>query len=313
MEPQGHSRRLAELVGRDGASYNPLSMAEMQINPLDPIFDDINDQKAYQTSIYRLMLKQIDPERRLSMQEAGLLDKALGVLYSGLSDPLRTPARYVPRLEQLCRELRRQGARTLAEDLQLNYVEGSMGEVFNQATNTDVALEADVVTYDFKDIPTSSRTLIYTLVLGRIQRIIRATGRMRRRVVAIDEFGWLAQEPMLAEVVAMWIKTFRTFGCGIWVAEQDLIRLTGGMANGDLSGHSIIGNSVFQLFFNHEPSAADVVVETFPNVMAYRDMLETFPRPQETGLSEAVLRLPDGVYHTYMLLSDRERNILIGS
>ncbi len=313
MEPQGHSKRLAEVVGSEGASYNPLSMAEMRINPLDPIFDDINDQKAYQVSIYRLMLKQIDPERRLTGTEAGLLDAALGRLYGGLDDPLNTPVRHVPRLEQLCHELRRLGAKSLANELELNYVSGSLGEVFNQATNTDVALEADVVTYDFKDIPSSSRTLIYTLVLGRIQRIVRATGRVRRRVVAIDEYGWLAQEPMLSEVVAMWIKTFRTFGCGVWVAEQDLIRLTGGAASGDLSGHSIIGNSVFQLFFNHEPSAARVVGDTFPNVLPYGDMLETFPRPQDTGLAEAVLRLPDGAYHTYMLLSDVERKVLIGS
>lgn len=312
MEPQGHSRLLAELIG-DGASYNPLSMAELRLNPLDPIFDDINDQKSYQVSVYRLMLKQVDPERRLTAQEAGLLDAALGRLYGGLSDPLHTPARYVPRLEQLCHELRRLGAKSLASDLELNYVGGSMGDVFNQATDTDVALAADVVCYDFKDIPQSSRTLIYTLVLGRIQRVVRATGRVRRRVVGIDEYGWLAQEKMLSEVVAMWIKTFRTFGCGIWVAEQDLIRLTGGMASGDLSGHSIIGNSVFQLFFHHEPSAANVVAETFPNVAPYRDMLETFPRPQETGLAEAVLRLPDGAYHSYMLLTDVERRALIGS
>lgn len=312
MEPQGHSKRLAELAG-EGASYNSLSLGEMQINPLDPIFEDLNDQKAYQISLYRLMLKQLDPERRLSMQEAGLLDAALGVIYDGLDDPLHTPAHYVPRLEQLCREIRRQGAGQLADDLELNYVQGSLSTIYNRATNIDVGLAADVVTYDFKNIPVSSRTLIYTLILGRIQRIVRATGRQRRRIVAIDEFGWLAQEPLLAEVIAMWIKTFRTFGCGIWVAEQDLIRLTGDVSRSDdLSGYSIIGNSVFQLFFHHESAAAEVVTETFPNVTPYRDMLETFSRPQETGLAEAVLRIPDGAYHAYMLLSDRERS-LIGS
>ncbi len=313
MEPQGHSRRLFEIIGPEGASYNPLTMAEMRINPLDPIFDDLNDQKSYQLSIYRMMLQQVDPERRLTAQEAGLLDAALTVLYSGLDDPLHTPARYVPCLEQLCRELHRQGAKKLAADLALNYVEGSLGQVFNQTTTTDVGLEADVVCYDFKDIPSSSRSLIYTLVLGRIQRVVRASGRVRRRVIGIDEYGWLAQEKMLSETVAMWIKTFRTFGCGVWVAEQDLIRLTGGVASGDLSGHSIVGNSVFQLFFHHESSAAEVVSATFPNVSPYQDMLENFPRPQETGLAEAVLRLPDGAYHTYMLLSDVERKALLGS
>jgi|GEM_PF-2766281 len=311
MEPQGHSKRLVQLVGEDGASYNALSMAEMQVNPLDPIYDDLNDQKGYVTSLCRLMLKQVDPERNLSIRESGLLDAALAVLYDGLSDPLNTPARYVPRLEQLCHELRRQGAEQLAEDLELNYVIGTLGQVYNQATNTDVALEANVVTYDFKDIPESRRTLIYTLVLGRIQRIVRSQGR-RRRVVAIDEFGWMAQEAILANVVAMWIKTFRTFGCGIWLAEQDLIRLTGGAASGDLSGHSIVGNSVFQLFFHHESAAAKMVSETFPNMEPYQNMIEAFPRPQETGLAEAVLRIPDGAYHMYMLLSDVERT-LIGS
>jgi hypothetical protein len=145
-----------------------------------------------------------------------------------------------------------------------------------------------------------------------VQRAVRSGGRIRRRVVAIDEFGWLAQEPLLAETTAMWIKTFRTFGCGVWVAEQDLIRLTGGEVS-DLSGQSIIGNSVFQLFFYHESSAARVVADTFPNVASYGDMLETFPRPQETGLAEAVLRIPDGAYHAYMLLTPTEQRHLIGS
>lgn len=312
MEPQGHSKRLAELVG-PGATYNPLSIRTMRINPLDPISDSLNEQKSYQISLYRLMLKQVDPTRHLTMQEAGLLDAALSAVYAGLNDPLHTPAVHVPRLEHLCRELKRLGAKQLASDLELNYVSGSMGAVYNQATNLDVALEADVVTYDFKDIPNESRALIYTLVLGRVQRIVRTFGRVRRRVIAIDEFGWMAQEPMLAETVAMWIKTFRTFGCGIWMAEQDLIRLTGGVGGSDLSGHSIIGNSAFQLFFHHEPAAANMVAQTFPNVAPYRDLLETIQRPQDTGVAEAVLRLPDGAYHCYMLLSDIEQRVLLGS
>lgn len=311
MEPQGHSKRLAELVG-EGASYNPLSLRGMQINPLDPLSDNLNEQKSFLLDIIRLMLKQVDPNRRLTMQEAGLLDAALTAVYEGLDDPLTLEAVHIPRMEQLVSQLRYLGARQLSADLELNYVSGSMGAVFNQATNLDLNMNADVVTYDFKDIPASSRTLLYTLVLGRIQRLIRSEGRVRRRIIAIDEFGWLAQEPILAETTAMWFKTFRTFGAGVWVAEQDLIRLTGGTAAGDLSGHSIIGNSVFQLFFFHEPAAAQAVVNTFPNTTPYRELMESFRRPQETGVAEAVLRLPDGAYHTYMLLTPMER-VLVGS
>ncbi len=311
MEPQGHSRRLAELGG-EGASYNALSLRTMQINPLDPVSDDLNEQKNYVISLVRLMLKQVDPNRTIPAREAGLLDAALGVVYDGLDDPLHTPAEYVPRLQQLCHQLRRQGADDLAMDLDLNFVSGSLGAVYNQPTNLDVALAADLVMYDFRDIPAESRTLIYTLVLGRVQRTVRAGGRGRRRVVAIDEYGWLAQEPILAETTAMWIKTFRTFGCGVWVAEQDLVRLTGGETT-DLSGRSIISNSTFQLFFHHEPSAARLVAETFPNVASYGDMLETFPRPQDTGLAQAILRIPDGAYHAHMLLSQAEKRYLIGS
>jgi type IV secretory pathway VirB4 component len=284
----------------------------MRLNPLDPISDNLNEQKAYVLKLCQLMLKQVDPGRRMTMQEAGLLDAALGNLYQGLDDPLGTAAIHLPRLEQLCHQLQRLGAKQLAADLKLNYVEGSMGSVYNQATNLDVALQADVVCYDFKDIPESSRTLIYTLVFGRIQRTVRSEGRARRRVVAIDEFGWMAQEPMLAETIAMWIKTFRTFGCAIWVAEQDLIRLTGGSSH-DLSGYSIIGNSVFQLFFFHEPAAAAVVGQTFPNLGPYEATLQQFPRPQDTGVAEAVLRMPEGAYHTYMLLTPTEQQVLIGS
>ena len=312
MEPQGHSQKLVNLVG-EGASYNPLSLRSMQINPLDPISDSLNEQKGYQISLYRLMLKQIDPHRSLTMQEAGLLDAALSMVYDGLDDPLNTAPNHVPQLEHLCHYLKTLGAKNLARDLRLNYVDGGLGEVFNRPTNLDVGLEADVVTYNFNEIPEASRSLIYTLVLGRIQRIVRVGGRMRRRIVAIDEFGWMAQEPMLNELVALWIKTFRTFGCGVWLAEQDLIRLTGGAGSGDLSGHSVIGNSVFQLFFFHESAAAEVVSTTFPNLAPYQATLETFPRPQEAGLAEAVLRIPDGAYHTYMVLAPAEAQALLGS
>ena len=310
MEPQGHSRRLVELVGK-GGSYNPLSLRTMRINPLDLISNNMTEQKAHLSIIIRLMLKQVDPHRYLTMQEAGLLDAALSIVYDGLEDPLNTPAIHVPRLEHLVHHLFRLGAERLASDLELNFVSGSMGEVYNQATNLDVGLDADVVAYDFKEIPESSRTLIYTLVLGRIQRIVRLSGRVRRRIVAIDEFGWMAKEPMLAETVAGWYKTFRTFGCGVWLAEQDLLRLTGA-GERDLSGHSIVSNTRFQLFFHHESAAADVVAKTFPNVAPYRGALESFPSPQETGRAEAILRLPDGAYHTFMILTHGETP-LIGS
>jgi type IV secretory pathway VirB4 component len=313
MEPMGHSKRLVDLIGPDGASYNPLSLRQMQLNPLDPISDDINEQKAFQISLYRLMLKQIDPNRNLTMQEAGLLDAALSKVYDGIEDPLGTPADRLPVLEQLTYYLKQLGAKTLGQELELNYVSGSLGSVYNQPTNLDVGLEADCVTYDFRDIPKSAWPLIYTLVLGRIQRVIRVRGRDRRRVIAIDEFGWLSQEPMLAETVAMWFKTFRTFGCGIWLAEQELTRLIGGgRAGGDLSGHAFIGNSTFQLFFHHESAAAEQVVNTYPNVQPYKGVIETFGRPQETGVAEAILRIPDGAYHTYMLLAPAEQR-LIGS
>ena len=51
------------------------------------------------------------------------------------------------------------------------------------------------------------------------------------------------------------------------------------------------------------------MAQTFPNVAPYKTMLETFPRPQETGVAEAVLRIPDGAYHLYMLLSDVEKSL----
>jgi hypothetical protein len=314
LEPQGHSRRLVELIGNEGATYNPLSMAEMVVNPLDPISGNLNEQIAFMQKLIAMMLKQIDPNRMMTMQESGLLDQALRRVYSGISDPLALRSQHVPKFEQLVGHLKHVGgaAASLADDLALNYVQGSMGAVFNGATNLDVALEASAVAYDFKDIPESNRTLIYTLVLGRIQRKVRMEGRVRRRVVAIDEFGWLAQEPMLAETVAMWFKTFRTFGCGVWVAEQDLIRLTGNASLGDLSGYSIVGNSTWQMFFHHESAAAQVVTQTYPNLEPYQNLMESFPRPQDRGYSQAVLRIPDGAYHTYFPLADAEQS-LIGS
>ena len=110
---------------------------------------------------------------------------------------------------------------------------------------------------------------------------------------------------MLANVVAMWIKTFRTFGCGIWLAEQDLIRLTGGAASGDLSGHSIVGNSVgLLLMLNYGTSGKNATLDPERTLRAY--VTQVYPDVPDLLLGKVYLAL--GPARRFMAYAPLERH-----
>src|SRR5207244_11569502 len=54
------------------------------------------------------------------------------------------------------------------------------------------------------------RSLLYSQVLAAVQRRIRNRDREQPMIVFIDEFRYMAQEPMLAEQAMLLVKTART-------------------------------------------------------------------------------------------------------
>jgi hypothetical protein len=84
------NRALIELVKSENVLLDVLANNKTGRDPKvegalrDPISDNLGEQKSYQLSLYRLMLKQVDPTRHLTAQESGLLDAALTAVYDGL-------------------------------------------------------------------------------------------------------------------------------------------------------------------------------------------------------------------------------------
>ena len=96
MEPLGHSYRLYDALGPARASYNPLRLESIRVNPVECIFDDIREQTAYlQFQIHMLL------GRDLSNFEDAAIDRAARVIYDGI-DPSTAPVNQ-PRLENLVR------------------------------------------------------------------------------------------------------------------------------------------------------------------------------------------------------------------
>ncbi|MCP4517465.1 MAG: hypothetical protein GY824_19845, partial [Delftia sp.] len=231
LEPMGHGKLLAEAVG-DRASLNVLSFDSMTVNPLEIVHATRPDQYAHVMMQVSLLLN-----RSLDNFELAAVEAACRDVYATLTPD--SPSAVHPRLENLVLALRREDSvgQKLGAEIAGLYVDGSLGDVFNAPGNLDFRLEKDVVVFDFYAIPRNYQTLLYGLVLAAVHRECLRRRRERRRIVFVDEFKRMSQEPMLAEAVASMFKTFRTAGVGVWVAEQNLFTLVG------LEGGGMMGSA----------------------------------------------------------------------
>jgi hypothetical protein len=173
MEPMGNCRRLVQAVGPERASYNPLSMRSLRINPIEVLYDDPAEQSAHLAVVISLLLG-----RALAEEEEIALDAIVPMIYEGVTP--ETPAVNQPRLENLAWALRSLGGERWLRDaaarlgglLEERYIRGTRAAVFNVPTQSDWRLESDLVAFDFQGIPEAEglRRLGYYLVLSAIQR-----------------------------------------------------------------------------------------------------------------------------------------------
>lgn len=316
LEPMGHGRLLAEAVGKDRSSYNALDFASMTVNPLEIVYDTPQDQHAHVMTQIGLLL-----DRPLNNFEEALIEMACRDIYAGLAPD--SPSSVHPRLENLVMALRREGddAKHLAKEIAGIYVDGTLGKVFNAPTNLDFALSKDVVVFDFNRIPDRFKTLLYGLVLTALQRECLRRRRDRRRLIFVDEFKRMSEEPLLARTVAMMFKTFRTAGAGVWVAEQNLFTLTGqglsggGLGNSNLdvaSGLYVLENARFYVFLAQQPAGIEAIQARFPDVTnEHLQVLRSALVTQERG--HGVVKLPDGNFTINFVPTQAEKALLGGS
>jgi hypothetical protein len=323
LEPMGHGRLLAQALGKR-ASHNRLSFDAMTVNPLDVVYDTPQDQYAHVMTQVGLLLS-----RPLDNFEQAAVEAACRDIYAGLSSD--DPPALHPRLENLVLALRStvpvRGdggngvGRRLGDELAGLYVDGSLGAVFNAPTNLDFRLEKDVVVFDFNRIPPRFQSLLYGLVLAALQRECLRRRRERRRIVFVDEFKRMSEEPMLAGAVAMMFKTFRTAGVGVWVAEQNLFTLVGLKGQGDLvgggnldvvSGRYVMENARFFIILAQQPEGVQAVQTSFSQVTeTHAQLLHSALLMEEKG--HGIVVFPDGVYTLRIVPTPVELALLSGS
>ena len=339
LEPMGHSRRLMRALG-EGGSYNRVDFAHTSINVLDVVEMTMPDQITHVQRALAVLLSSAAGaggaavagmgggwgalgghasgegstgapfpalgRRVFSNSELASLGSALRDLYTGI-DPASIRPHETPRLEQLCLRLRlKEGSgRALAEEIAGLYVDGVYGEVFNPAggTSLNLLLNSPGVAYDFSGVNDTFRPLLYSQVLAAVQRRIRSRLRTQPLIVFIDEFRYMAQEPMLAEQAMLLVKTARTYKAAIWMAEQNLFTFAE-----TFTGRAIIENTPLVTLYRQTATATRIARELYPKLTEYHAFLMS-----TSGRGECVTVLGDDIFHMSMESSRAETGLFSGS
>ncbi|MCA9941924.1 MAG: hypothetical protein H6656_00885 [Ardenticatenaceae bacterium] len=260
LEPQGHSRRLAQLAGGKNVSYNQLSYSATRLNILDVVYENATEQYDHVITLLGLLLDPLgNNPRRFSNAEIAAIRRALQLTYARYdwAEELMADHTLTPLLETFCHKLvqvaeqltpaeldglapltlvhqleggqpllpglSRQvatAAAALAEEVESLYVYGDYAATFNEPTNLDLALKERIVLFDFSQVPERRRPLFYYATLAGINHQVRC--KPRKRAIIVDEVHYMNQEASLMTFLANMVKTVRTFGAAVVMIDQDL-------------------------------------------------------------------------------------------
>lgn len=340
LEPMGHSRRLMQAMG-EGGSHNCVDFAHTSLNVLDVVENTLTDQVTHVQRALAVLLSSaagaggaaasasqgggwqaltgqpgqglggggggiVAGRRVFTNAELAALGSALRDLYTGI-DPQTIRPDETPRLEQLCSRLRLKGdyGRALADEIAGLYVDGVYGEVFNprEGTSLNLLLTSPGVAYDFSQVNDTFRPLLYSQVLAAVQRRIRNRHREQPMIVFIDEFRYMAQEPMLAEQAMLLVKTARTYRAAIWMAEQNLFTFSE-----TFTGRAIIENTPLITLYRQTATATKIAHDLYPKLTEYHAFLMG-----TSQRGECVTLLGDDIFHMHMQSSRAEMALFSGS
>lgn len=325
LDPQPHVRRFAGLFDSETLAYHGVGYGRLTFNPLDVVWDRLDQQSDYVRAILKIMLNPDgDTPRRFDALDVAAIDTALKLTYEGCewSELLKNQS-ITPTLEIFCQRLRQCGqpGRWLAEELWGLYVVGERAQTFNQPSSLDMRLRKQVVVYDFSPVfnshESNMETLYYFITLSSIYREVRANPE-RRQIIFVDEFGAMMREPSLVRSLALMYKTFRTFKAGMWIADQNPFTLAG-IGEGAFQGQnpqdlelklSILRNTTRTLAFALDYDDAQQLKALYPRQIL--DSHVTFLTRAEPG--QAVIRSDDeGTDLVYFALKNSEAQHLMGS
>lgn len=289
FEPVGHFRRLAESLGA-GGSYNRIAFGVSTVNPLDVITPnaagDTSSQITHTNRQLALLLscgsgaaadKTGAAQRRaFTNTELGDLDEALRGLYTPIIRRFDLTPAQMPRLEELCERLDsiervrwlqipedRRGfwrGHDLATEIRRLFVSGALATTFNAPTNIDLSLKARAVCFDMSGVDESYLPWFYSQLLAYMTPHFRNRQRGFNIVLAIDEFGVMARDSVLAAQAWRWVKTGRTAGVALWTADQNPDSYSTPEAR------QIITNSPIKLIGRQEQQDVDTDRALFPRL-----------------------------------------------
>jgi len=285
IEPAGNAPKLAMLLRQDpDMRLYKLSWDTIRINTVEWIAEALNLEEGLAEQMnHTKALLEVMLGHRLSNLQEGFLARALLDIYRGFTPEMLDDQAQAPRLEMLCEVLmsyaeERHGeeADILAAELDGKYVAGGYGRIFNAASNLPMGFAgADI--FDAADVAgadTGNRdfqTILYYTLLAHAMRAARRdkrAGRLRRRVLALDEYYALSQNQYLRERLNVMIRILRNLYVSVWLTEQTITT----MANA--ADNSLIANIPFWHIYHMEEAEAKLVPLVFgqrcPQVYANR-------------------------------------------
>jgi len=256
IDPEHEYKALAESVG---GSFINVSLASTEhINPFDipNIPEDENDDDALKSHIVTVAGLVKIMVGNITSEEEAVLDRAITETYAmkdiiAGKDFSKKTAPVLLDLKAVLENL--EGGKSIAERL-YRFTEGSYSGFTNFPTNVD--LENRLIVFSLRDLEEGLRPIAMYLVLNFIWNVVR--GKIKKRVMIVDEAWWLMRYPEGALFLFGLVKRARKYYLGVTTITQDVEDFL-------LSpyGRPIITNSSLQLLLKQSPAMMDVLQKTF--------------------------------------------------
>jgi len=220
LEPMGHGKHIARAFG---LPWHVLSAKNTTLNPLDPMFPILIEQKSHTTRIFETVLgRPLSGGQRQNI-ERGLLGEALDILYRGFPNLSKVTPDLAPTCDMVCDVLTGLGdkdhirviARDLADEIAgLCCGSGPWASFLNGQTNLDLArggrqwVGPRVFSFHEMSEDPIMLAIAYTQVLSAIRR--DSLLDEQPRIIAVDEVYRLMRHPSLLDFLIEAAKTFRT-------------------------------------------------------------------------------------------------------
>jgi hypothetical protein len=307
LEPMGHGQHVARAFG---LPWHVLSAKNTTLNPLDPMYPTLIEQKSHSTRIIETVLGRPLSGGQRENLERGLLGEALDILYRGFPDLSRVTPDLAPTCDVLCGVLRGLGekdhikviARDLADEIAgLCCGSGPWSSFLNGQTNVDLSrggrswIEPRVFSFHEMSEDPIMLAIAYAQVLSAIRR--DSLIDEQPRIIAVDEVYRLMRHPSLLDFLIEVAKTFRTRRKKLISIDQQMSVFLEGKAR------LIFENSPIKVIFNQRQG-----MHVFNDDPAFqhlnqqhRDIIAALPR------FHYVLDIQDeGLWYLYNRSSDSE-------